>query len=45
MDLQELAYQPEARVSNFVGENVSVLFFYIVKAPRPGAFSHALPNS
>ena len=31
------------RVSNFVEENVCV-FFYIVKAPLPGAFSHALSN-
>ena len=31
------------RVSNFVEENVCV-FFYIVKAPSPGAFNHALPN-
>ena len=34
------------RVSDFVEENVRVLLllFYIVKAPLPGAFSHALSN-
>ena len=36
------------RVSNFVEENVCVcvfvVFFFIVKAPLPGAFSHALSN-
>ena len=31
------------RVSNFVEENVCV-FFYILNAPRPGAFSHLMPN-
>ena len=31
-----------ARVSNFVEENVFLL--YIVKAPHPGAFSHAFSN-
>ena len=36
MDLQELA--TVTRVSNFVEENVCECFFYIVKAPRPGAF-------
>ena len=35
------------RVSNFVEENVCfffVVFFHIVEAPLPGAFSHALSN-
>ena len=35
------------RVSNFVEENVCVcvVCFYIVKAPRPGGFSHSMPNT
>ena len=33
------------RVSNFVEENVCVCFFYIIKAPGPGGFSHSLPNT
>ena len=32
------------RVSNFGEENVC-FFFYIVKAPRPGGFSHSFPNT
>ena len=33
------------RVSNFVEENMCVVCFYIVKAPRPGGFSHSMPNT
>ena len=30
------------RVSNFVEDNVCMCVFYMVKAPRPGGFSHSL---
>ena len=33
------------RVSNFAEKNVYAYVFYIVKAPRPGGFSHSMPNT
>ena len=33
------------QVNNFVEENVCVVCFYIVKAPRPGGFNHSMPNT